>query len=196
MATVWRAGRERWSPRALQGVLAGIVAVAVAGVALSDGPARAPALVTPLRPTQTRSTEPPAPQPAPFTPRGFTVIAAGDILLHDGLWAQARRGDSYDFGPLFAHLAPDVREADLAVCHLETPVGGPRGPFSGYPIFNVPPQVTTTLADIGYDTCSTASNHSLDKGEAGIDRTLKALDAAGIDTPARPAAPPRPNGST
>jgi poly-gamma-glutamate capsule biosynthesis protein CapA/YwtB (metallophosphatase superfamily) len=44
----------------------------------------------------------------------------------------------------------------------------------------VPPQVATAIADAGYDTCSTASNHSLDYGEAGLSRTLEALDAVGV----------------
>jgi poly-gamma-glutamate synthesis protein (capsule biosynthesis protein) len=33
---------------------------------------------------------------------------------------------------------------------------------------------------IGWDACSTASNHSLDAGQYGIDTTLKALDRAGL----------------
>ncbi|GAA1741407.1 CapA family protein [Luedemannella helvata] len=153
--------------------------MALALVALGDQPARGPARAVP--PVTNRLLEPPVPAPGPHPARGFTVIAAGDILLHDGLWAQARRGDGYDFGPLFAHLRDDIRDADLAICHLETPVGRPGGPFSGFPLFNVPPQVAGTLADVGYDTCSTASNHSLDQGEDGIDRTLDALDAAGVN---------------
>jgi poly-gamma-glutamate synthesis protein (capsule biosynthesis protein) len=63
---------------------------------------------------------------------------------------------------------------------METPVGRPNGPFTNFPLFNVPPQVTTALAEIGYDSCSTASNHSLDQHEAGVARTLAALDNAGI----------------
>jgi poly-gamma-glutamate synthesis protein (capsule biosynthesis protein) len=63
---------------------------------------------------------------------------------------------------------------------METPVGRPHGPFTNFPLFNVPPQVATTLAEIGYDSCSTASNHALDQHEAGVARTLAALDKAGI----------------
>jgi poly-gamma-glutamate synthesis protein (capsule biosynthesis protein) len=128
------------------------------------------------------STAPQAPVPPP-PPRSFTLIAAGDVLLHSTLWYQARsdaRGTGYDFGPMFASVRPVVADADLAICHLETPLGEPNGPFSGYPIFNGPPQVATTLAEIGYDSCSTASNHSLDKGATGVARTLDVLDAAGI----------------
>jgi poly-gamma-glutamate capsule biosynthesis protein CapA/YwtB (metallophosphatase superfamily) len=130
---------------------------------------------------------PPSPSPLPKpTPkaRGFSVAASGDVLLHSGLWRQAQRdagnAGGYDFGPLFAAVAPIVEAADLAICHLETPVGGGGGPFTGYPIFKVPPQVVPALRTTGYDACSTASNHSLDGGEAGIVRTLDALDAAGL----------------
>lgn len=113
-------------------------------------------------------------------------MGSGDILLHPHLWEQARKDalakgqNGYDFAPLFAGVRDVVLSADLAVCHIETPFGPAGGPFSGYPIFSVPPQVAPTLADLGYDSCSTASNHTIDKGEAGVGRTLDALDAAGI----------------
>lgn len=121
-----------------------------------------------------------------FVPRHFTVLAAGDVLLHPALWAQAARDarnlgrTGYDFDPIFTSAKPRIAGADLAICHLETPIGQPGGPFHGYPVFAVPPAIATTLHDVGYDTCSTASNHSLDDGLPGIDRTLNALDAAHV----------------
>jgi poly-gamma-glutamate capsule biosynthesis protein CapA/YwtB (metallophosphatase superfamily) len=127
----------------------------------------------------------PLPEPA-RSPRTLSVAASGDVLLHSGLWRQAAQDaaaagrSGYDFGPLFAAVKPVVADADVAICHLETPVGDPAGPFSGYPLFDVPPQVVPALQETGYDSCSTASNHSLDRGEAGIRRTLDALDAAGL----------------
>lgn len=128
----------------------------------------------------------PTPRPTGWTPRRFTVVGSGDVLLHSGLWrqasldARAAKRPGYDFRPMLAGVAATVTAADLAICHLETPLGRPDGPFSGYPIFNVPPQIAPALRDTGYDACSTASNHTLDKGEAGIRRTLDALDAAGL----------------
>ena len=122
----------------------------------------------------------------PAVPRHFTVLGAGDILLHQGLWRQGRadaaaRGESgYDFDPIFASAKPRIEAADLAICHMETPYAPPNGPFKGFPVFSVPPSIATTIHDIGYDTCSTASNHALDDGEAGIDRTLSDLDKAGV----------------
>jgi poly-gamma-glutamate synthesis protein (capsule biosynthesis protein) len=46
-----------------------------------------------------------------------------------------------------------------------------------------PYEIAGDLRRVGFDRCSTASNHSNDLGEPGIDATLAALDAAGI-TPA------------
>jgi poly-gamma-glutamate synthesis protein (capsule biosynthesis protein) len=134
----------------------------------------------------------PAPSPDPVgnvgeptgpPPRTFTLVGSGDILLHEGLWTQAQRdngGSGYSFDKMFASVEPLVSSADLAICHLETPLGEPNGPFSGYPVFNGPPQVAATIGKIGYDSCSVASNHSLDQGEGGVNRTLAALDAAGV----------------
>jgi poly-gamma-glutamate capsule biosynthesis protein CapA/YwtB (metallophosphatase superfamily) len=116
----------------------------------------------------------------------FTIVATGDVLLHPPLWAQARRDaartgvGTMDFGPMLAGVRPYVSGADLALCHLETPLAARSGPFSGYPSFSGPPQITPALKAVGYDACSTASNHTFDQGAAGVNRTLNSLDAAGI----------------
>ncbi|MFH0516642.1 CapA family protein [Streptomyces sp. M41] len=120
--------------------------------------------------------------------RSFTVAAAGDVLIHPELVEQAAKdaektGEGQaglDFGPLMAGVKPVISEADLAICHMETPVGTPKGPFEGYPEFLVPPQILTTLKDVGYDTCSTASNHTYDHGLKAVRRTLDAMDEVGL----------------
>ncbi|WP_407705891.1 CapA family protein [Streptomyces yaizuensis] len=129
----------------------------------------------------------PRPDPPPMTappapPRGFTLVASGDVLPHDSVIHQARTdagGDGYDFAPMLSAVASVVSTADLAICHMET-VYGADGDYRGYPAFTSPPQVAAGLAATGYDSCSTASNHSLDDGPDGIRRTLDALDAAGV----------------
>jgi poly-gamma-glutamate capsule biosynthesis protein CapA/YwtB (metallophosphatase superfamily) len=119
-------------------------------------------------------------------PRTFTVVMSGDVLLHEGLWATAsndaqiegRKG--MDFRPILADMRSDIAGADLALCHLETPLGPKGGPFSGYPVFAVPPAIVPALVWEGYDACTTASNHTLDQGFDGLQRTLRLLDAAGL----------------
>lgn len=116
----------------------------------------------------------------------FSVLAGGDVLIHPALTAQAAKDakaegkPGLDFYPLLAGVAPVVKQADLALCHLDTAVAPAGGPYAGSPRFSVPPQITGALKRIGYDSCSTASDHSLDQGKAGVARTLDALDAAGL----------------
>ncbi|MFE3829604.1 CapA family protein [Streptomyces sp. NPDC059092] len=116
--------------------------------------------------------------------RGFTLVASGDVLPHDSViaWGNeaADDGDGYDFRPMLAGVKPVVSRADLAICHMETAYGEEEGPFSGYPAFVSPPQLAAGLRATGYDSCSTASNHTLDDGADGVRRTLDAFDKAGL----------------
>ncbi|RDG35538.1 CapA family protein [Streptomyces corynorhini] len=115
--------------------------------------------------------------------RGFTLAASGDILPHESVIGRARAdadGDGHDFAPMLAAVEPVVSGADVAICHMETVYGEEEGPFTGYPDFVSPPEVAQGLKDTGYDSCSTASNHALDDGSAGVRRTLDALDKAGV----------------
>lgn len=116
------------------------------------------------------------------TPGTFTVVATGDVLAHDQVTRQARLDGKgrLDYRAVLADVKPIISSADLAICHLETPLAPPSGPFRGSPAFSVPPQIVDALADAGFDTCSTASNHALDQGKAGVDRTLAELDRVHI----------------
>jgi poly-gamma-glutamate synthesis protein (capsule biosynthesis protein) len=120
---------------------------------------------------------------AAAVPGSFTLVATGDVLIHQdrALTAGALQPDgSYDFSGVLAPVAPMIKAADLAICHLETPVAPVGGPYRGYPSFAVQPEIVDALAGAGYDLCSTASNHSLDDGTDGLVRTLDTLDKAGI----------------
>ncbi|QXJ22871.1 CapA family protein [Actinomadura graeca] len=90
--------------------------------------------------------------------------------------ARARGKSGFDFNPMLSQLKPVIGKTDLGVCHVETPLAPPSGPFKGYPLFSSPPQIVNTVRWVGYDTCSTASNHSLDQGEPGVRRTIDDLD--------------------
>jgi len=110
----------------------------------------------------------------------FTLVAAGDVLTHVSVNNSARAGSGYDFGPLLAPVGPFVAGADLALCHLEIPVAPAGVAPSGFPLFGAPAEIVPALAANGWDGCSTASNHSVDRGAAGVITTLDAMDAAGL----------------
>jgi poly-gamma-glutamate synthesis protein (capsule biosynthesis protein) len=104
-------------------------------------------------------------------------------LLHERLWAQAKADGvdgNWDFYPQLADLEPVISSADLALCHLETPLAELGVDYQGYPTFNSPPQITEAITKLGFDMCGTASNHSLDQGFMGLTRTIETLEAAGI----------------
>jgi len=115
--------------------------------------------------------------------RTISIVSSGDILLHERLWAQAKAdgtNGNWDFFPQFAPLEPVISSADLALCHLETPLAKLDVGYEGYPTFNAPPQITDAIKKLGFDMCGTASNHSLDQGFSGLVRTIEILDVAGI----------------
>ncbi len=121
---------------------------------------------------------PPEPQP-----RMFTVVATGDILIHSAVWESAvsyAGGNGYDFLPMFEPLRSRVESADLAICHMEVPLSKDNRGISSYPSFRAPREVADAVADVGFDTCSTASNHTIDKGVQGAVDTLGVLDSAGL----------------
>ena len=121
-----------------------------------------------------------SPEPAPRT---VSIVSSGDILLHERLWAQAKADGvdgNWDFYPQLADLEPVISSADLALCHLETPLAELGKDYEGYPTFNAPPQITEAIKKLGFDMCGTASNHSLDQGFSGLQRTVEILEAAGI----------------
>ncbi len=103
------------------------------------------------------------------------------MLPHAGvIRAACPDGRTCDFAKLLAATQPIVSSADVAICHLEVPIAPAGVTWSGYPLFGAPPQIADGLRATGWDRCSTASNHSLDKKSAGIDSTLNELDRVGL----------------
>lgn len=116
-------------------------------------------------------------------PAEATILFVGDAMTHQAQLDQARKlagGAGYDFSACFALIAPTVRAADYAVVNLETPLGGGRGGYTGFPCFSAPDSYAVALRDAGFDLFLTANNHTLDRGDAGLRRTLTTLDSIGV----------------
>ncbi len=139
------------------------------------------------------ATSPALPAPTSATPTvaptNVTVVANGDLLWHNTVWmsaqAEARRTgkglDGFDFDPMFAALKPVISGADVAICHEEVPFSASGGPYKNYPVFAAPPEIATWIKSMGWDVCTTASNHSVDGGVTGLFRTDTDLEQAGVD---------------
>ncbi|MGG1661718.1 CapA family protein [Brevibacillus sp. NRS-1366] len=117
-----------------------------------------------------------------FPEQRITVMAVGDIMVHqeqmDAAWNEATK--TYDFRPFFTNVEPLFRQADWIIGNLETTMSGSGAKYSGYPMFNSPEILASTLKEVGFTAVSTANNHSLDRKEQGVRQTIKYLDEAGI----------------
>ena len=174
-----------------QGVAWALFLLLVAGAAASiafdrDTPEPAPVTTAgeppdPIDDMPPNESEEAAAAPAAETgPRSFTIAATGDLLIHESVADAARTADGWDFSPMFSHVAPILGAADLAVCHVETPMSPNNARLAYYPAFIVPRELASAIAYAGYDTCSLASNHATDGGQEGIVGTISALDRAGV----------------
>lgn len=114
-----------------------------------------------------------------YHPDEYHLIFAGDAMMHQAqLDASSIGDDQYDYSSCFAAITDEVKGADYAIVNLETPLSAP--PYSGYPCFNAPASYAKALSDAGFDLLLTSNNHTLDRGDAGIARTINALDSLGI----------------
>lgn len=130
------------------------------------------------------------PKPAPVTTQteekvepktlsgNFRVLATGDIITHDSVNINAKKSDgTYDFAPMLSEIKPILSKADTRICHNSVPAGGSAHGITGYPDFNAPSELIAGLGNSGCNVLSLASDHIGDKGQAGIDATIAAIES-------------------
>lgn len=141
-------------------------------------------------PTQstTRPTEPttePTTQPTepPVVKLGsVTISSVGDFLMHKPVINSADVVDgNYDFASVFTYFRDYVGAADYAVGNLETTLGGTAYPYQGYPQFNCPDGIASSIQAAGFDMLLTANNHSYDTRATGFYRTQQILKSLELD---------------
>jgi poly-gamma-glutamate synthesis protein (capsule biosynthesis protein) len=127
----------------------------------------------------------------------ITIGAVGDVLLHGPLQKQAvARANQGRFRSLWSPVEDLLARADTTYANHEGPSakGVNRGGrsvtdpgfvfddvvYSSYPQFNYNNYLPADLVASGFDVVSTANNHAMDRHALGADRTLEALEAAGL----------------
>lgn len=112
-------------------------------------------------------------------PQRMRMWFGGDVMQHLPQVEAARSGEGFDYGPVFAALAPRMRAADLAVVNLETTLTR-RERYTGYPLFRSPVALADALREAGVDVAVMANNHCCDGGAEGIRTSIEELDRCGI----------------
>ncbi|MBE6827752.1 MAG: CapA family protein [Ruminococcaceae bacterium] len=106
-------------------------------------------------------------------------ISAGDNLIHDGIYEQAKAragGNGYDFSLCYRNIVDTVSAADVATINQETVIAESYAP-SGYPLFNSPKEVGSEIVKAGFDVIAMANNHMLDKTSKGLSEAIAYWDS-------------------
>lgn len=109
----------------------------------------------------------------------LTLGMVGDALYHTGVFTDGRTYDSnansyvYNYDSQLSLMAPIISEYDLAYYNQESILGGTELGLSSYPMFNSPQEVGDAYLNAGFNLVSLANNHTLDKGERGILKSVE-----------------------
>ena len=79
---------------------------------------------------------------------------------------------------MFLPLKEEISRADIAIGNLEVTLVGK--PYQGYPTFRAPDEYLQAIKDAGFDVLLTANNHCLDRGKAGLERTITQIESFSI----------------
>lgn len=102
----------------------------------------------------------------------ISFVAVGDNIMHDNLLSEAKDGDSYDFSSFYDNIKNDIKNADISFINQETILGGSSYGYKGYPEFNTPDEMASTLYDLGFDVVNGATNHAADCGDKAIKHSI------------------------
>lgn len=112
-------------------------------------------------------------------PVTISLVAVGDNLIHSSVYNDAASlaletpDCSYNFLPMYQHVADQIQGADIAFFNQETPLGGTQIGLSDYPCFNSPQELGENMIELGFDVVNHACNHIYDRGEEGIANTIE-----------------------
>lgn len=125
--------------------------------------------------------EPVALQPDPR--QALVVRAVGDVVLGSD-YPVRRLPDEKDKARLLA-LSSHLLDADIVVGNLEGVLANGGRSFKdlsqpGRFTFRMPENYASLLRAMGFDVLNLANNHAFDFGPAGLDSTVRALEAEGI----------------
>ena len=113
--------------------------------------------------------------------RRARVTFLGDALCDPPMLAAHAAPGGHDFRPVFAPLRDMLSQSDLVVANLETPLSEDGSDLTHEQwSFHSPRAYAEALKWAGVGFVTTANNHCLDRGTAGVAETVRVLDALGL----------------
>ena len=113
--------------------------------------------------------------------KSVSLSFVGDLMCHSTQFKYAQvDSNKFDFRPVFEPVKKILSASDFTFGNLETVTAGKDSGYTGYPKFNTPDEFVTALKYAGFDVLFTSNNHVLDKGEAGVKRTIEVIRKNGM----------------
>lgn len=100
--------------------------------------------------------------------KSFTFVGVGDNLYHSTQYMCQEQNEYYNFDSYYEMTNKYTQKADLAYINFETLCIGEEYGLSGYPTFNGPTEILSSVNKAGFDWWSLSSNHSMDRGVEGL----------------------------
>ncbi|MAW83740.1 MAG: capsule biosynthesis protein CapA [Crocinitomicaceae bacterium] len=115
-----------------------------------------------------------------FFGQEVSFLFMGDIMGHGPQINAAydKTKKRYDYSGVFNPLEGIISSVDFAIANLEVTLAGQ--PYMGYPQFSSPDELAVACKNVGIDVLVTANNHSCDRKNSGLIRTVEVLDSLNI----------------
>lgn len=98
-----------------------------------------------------------------------TILAAGDVIMHDTLINSGNINDElYNYNNIFNEIKSYVEEADFSIISFEGTCMESDKNYTGYPLFNAPPAIISAFSYAGFDMVNNGNNHCLDRELKGL----------------------------
>ena len=128
----------------------------------------------------------PTPEPTPEPqPEYFTISCIGDCTLWSSVQFENSNvglpkvvGDNYAYP--FSNTVQYFKDDEYTLANFECTLSDQKLTSGQMFYFRAPTAYANIMSEGGVDFVTTANNHSLDFGEAGLQSTLEALTAAGL----------------
>lgn len=108
------------------------------------------------------------------------LAALGDIYTSTNIMKGVKSGSTYNFEDPFTQAKDILSKYDVVLASLNTPVAGSSLGYSTKTVYNAPDDLLTAIKSLNISILASAGNHINDKGETGINATIKNIESTGL----------------
>lgn len=105
----------------------------------------------------------------------------GDIYVSENVLNGSKTSNGYDFLSGTQDIQSKLKDFDVVVAPLSTPIAGVKYGYTKSNTYNAPTEIIELLKKFNISAVATASYHSLDKREKGALETIKNIKNEGIE---------------